>query len=400
MTTRIAKNFLLVLALLWLCGTALRITVLAVPPLLPLIRADLHLSATAVGLLVSLPVALFSLAALPGSLLIARLGTLRTLVGGLLMVALGTALRGVSRDAATLFAATAVTGFGVAIMQPTMPVIVRQWLPDRVGFGTATYSNGLMVGQLVPTLLTLPLLLPWLHGNWRLALAMWALPVALTAMVTVVFAPRPNVRRGQPAVAQNNAPVEPLKWWPDWSNGLVWRLGIMFGSVNAAYYAANAFLPVYLVECARPDLVGRAVMGLNIGQIPGSFLLLIFAGRLERRAWPYVVAGSLELASLFGLVFSVGPWTPVWAALFSFCTGSGLILGLTLPPLLSASGDVGRTSAAMFTVSYASAVMVALVCGAVWDLLGNPRAAFVPIGICAVVLSASAMLLYRKRELR
>lgn len=72
---RITRNTVIAVVLLWLCGTGLRLTILAVPPLLPLIRAELHLSATAVGVLISLPVALFSLAALPGSLLIARLGT-------------------------------------------------------------------------------------------------------------------------------------------------------------------------------------------------------------------------------------------------------------------------------------------------------------------------------------
>ena len=55
-------------------------------------------------------------------------------------------------------------------MQPTMPVAVRQWLPAQVGFGTAIYSNGLMIGQLLPTVITIPFLLPLLHGNWRLAL--------------------------------------------------------------------------------------------------------------------------------------------------------------------------------------------------------------------------------------
>ena len=173
----------------------------------------------------------------------------------------------------------------------------------------------------------------------------------------------------------------------------------MFGSINAAYFAANAFLPVYLADAARPDLVSRAVTALNFGQIPGSFLLLIFAGRLERRAWPYIAAGFIELISLFGLVFGVGEWTPLWAGLFSFAAGSALILGLSLPPLLSAPGDVARTSAAMFTVSYGGAVVVALVSGAAWDLLGNPRLAFVPIGLCAIVLVVSAMALRRRREL-
>lgn len=398
MKVQTSRIFLITVGLLWLCGAALRLTILAVPPLLPLIRSDLHLSATAVGLLISLPVALFSLAALPGSLLIARLGTLRTLVGGLLIVALGAALRGVSPNTAALFAATTIMGFGVAIMQPSMPAIVRQWLPTHVGFGTATYSNGLMMGQLLPTLVTLPLLLPWLHGNWRLSLAMWSGPVALTAVIVTLLAPRPNSTPAQVTVGNNFSNAR-AKWWPDWRNSLVWRLGIMFGSVNAAYFAANAYLPVYLVDAGRPDLVGSAVTALNFGQLPGSFLLLVFAGKLERRAWPYIAAGSLAFVSVLGLVFALGRWTFVWAGLLSFCSGSALILGLSLPPLLSAPEDVARTSAAMFTVSYGGAVIIALISGAAWDLTGVPRLAFGPIALCAIVLVVSALVLRRKREL-
>jgi CP family cyanate transporter-like MFS transporter len=398
MKVQITRSFLITLGLLWLSGASLRLTILAVPPLLPLIRSDLHLSATAVGLLVSLPVALFSLAALPGSLLIARLGILPTLAGGLLTVAVGAALRGLGTNTASLFGATVVMGFGVAIMQPSMPVVVRQWLPAHLGFGTATYSNGLMIGQLVPTLVTAPLLLVWLHGNWRLSLAMWSIPVVLTAVIVAFLAPRPS---GTPGLltTEKSFLTERTKWWPDWKNSLVWRLGIMFGSINAIYFATNAFLPVYLADAGRPDLVGSAVRGLNFGQIPGSFLLLLFAGRLERRVWPYFAAGSLELASVLGLVFAVGKWTVLWASLLSFASGSSLILGLSLPPLLSAPGDVARTSAAMFTVSYGGAVIVALLSGVVWDLAGIPRLAFGPIGLCAIVLVVSSVVMYCKREL-
>ena len=394
MTLRKTRTFLTTVALLWLAGAGLRLTILAVPPLLPLIRSELHLSATAVGLLVSLPVLLFSLAALPGSLLIARLGIRRTLVGGLLIVAFGAALRGVSPNAATLFGATIVMGFGVAIMQPSMPTTVRQWLPDHLGFGTATYSNGLIIGQLIPTIVTIPLVLPWLHGNWRLALAVWSIPVALTALLVAALAPRPAAAAASAPTANRGA-----QWWPDWKNSLVWRLGALLGSANAIYFSSNAFLPVYLVDSGRPDLVASAVTALNLGQIPASFLLLIFAGKLERRAWPYFVAGALLLVSVLGLVFAVGKWTPLCAAVLSFATGSGLILGLSLPPLLSAPGDVARNSAAMFTVSYGGAVLVALVSGAAWDLAGIPRLAFGPIGLCAILLLVSAAVMFRKREL-
>src|SRR5665213_3591825 len=90
------------LFLLWLAGNALRLTILAVPPVIPLIRLDLGLSETAVGIVSGLPPILFALAAVPGSLLIARFGTLPTLIAGLLLGAAATVLRSTSPDALIL----------------------------------------------------------------------------------------------------------------------------------------------------------------------------------------------------------------------------------------------------------------------------------------------------------
>jgi len=60
---------------LWLAGNGLRLTILAVPPVLATIRDDLALTATQVGLLSSIPPAMFAIAALAGSLLVAHLGS-------------------------------------------------------------------------------------------------------------------------------------------------------------------------------------------------------------------------------------------------------------------------------------------------------------------------------------
>ena len=92
-----AGRSLLALSLLWLSGASLRFTVLAVPPVVPLLHADLHLSETGIGWLASLPPMLFAIAAVPGAMLIARFGIVPALIMGLLLNALGGALRGAVR---------------------------------------------------------------------------------------------------------------------------------------------------------------------------------------------------------------------------------------------------------------------------------------------------------------
>jgi len=62
--------------LLWLAGNGLRLTILAVPPVIAMIRDDLRLNATQVGLLSSIPPAMFAIAALAGSLLVHTVGPL------------------------------------------------------------------------------------------------------------------------------------------------------------------------------------------------------------------------------------------------------------------------------------------------------------------------------------
>jgi hypothetical protein len=69
-----------IVALLWLSGAGLRLTVLAIPPVIALIKQDLNLTETQVGVLTGLPIFLFALAAVPGSLLIAHLGAVAVLV--------------------------------------------------------------------------------------------------------------------------------------------------------------------------------------------------------------------------------------------------------------------------------------------------------------------------------
>src|SRR5205823_275710 len=250
------------------------------------------------------PPALFAVAALMGSLLVARLGVRSALVGGLALVALGSALRGLSTGYGLLLATTVVMSTGVAIMQPILPTTVRQWLPHRIGLGTAIYTNGLLVGEIFPTLLTIPLILPLLAGSWRMSLVFWSVPIAIIALVIYLFAPR--VHADHAALSR--------KGLPEWHVGLVWRLGALVCCINAIYFSANAFIPIYLTSAGRSDLIGGALSALNFGQLPASLLLLGLAGKLERRVWPYLASGILSLVSIGGLVTMVGPATIVWGA--------------------------------------------------------------------------------------
>src|ERR1700683_5241809 len=112
------------LFLLALAGVAMRMTILAMPPVIPLVHDELHMSETQVGLLVGLPLLIFALAAVPGSLLISHIGSKLAVLLGMVIAALAGGARGLADGVATLYLAAIATGFGVAIMQPGLPTLV------------------------------------------------------------------------------------------------------------------------------------------------------------------------------------------------------------------------------------------------------------------------------------
>src|SRR5271168_4022908 len=141
------------LALLWLGGAGMRLTISA------------------------LPVLLLGLAAVPGSLTIARLGAERSCVLGLTIVAVAGAARGIGPSTTLLFAMTLAMGLGVALLQPTLPSLVGAWFPNRAGLATAVYANGFLIAEAVPPTITIPVVLPWVGGSWGLSFVVWSAPV-------------------------------------------------------------------------------------------------------------------------------------------------------------------------------------------------------------------------------
>ena len=368
--------------LLWTCGVCLRLTVLAVPPVIAIIQRDLNLSGTEIGLLSGIPVVMFAIFAAPGSIVVARMGVRGALMGALAVAAAGAFVRTGVSNAWQLYLTSALMSAGVAVMQPAMTAAVREWTPQRSAFGTAIYTNGLIFGEIIPVATMLSLVLPYCGGNWRLALGVWASFLILTAVAVAMFAPKS---------AENVVAIAAARWLPRWNSPLGWRIGLTLGSVTSTYFCLNGFLPAYLSANGQQELIGQALTALNAGQLPASFLLLLLADRLQGKRWPYPALGVLFCVCVVGIMSSASTWTVFWAGLAGFSCGAALPLALALAPLMCAnSNDVAPTSAAAFAIGYGFGMLVSLIAGAAWDLAGNAGAALIPIFLgCIPILIAA-----------
>ena len=375
------------LLLLWLGGIDLRLTMLAVPPLIPLIHRELHLDEKSIGALVSLPVLILAVASVPGSLLIAKLGVRRALLIGLGMVGVFSALRGFGPSTPVLYTATFLMGVGVAVSQPAFPSLVREWFPRRIAIATAVYSNGILVGETLPTALTTPVgVLPLAHGDWRWAIAMWSVIVLISAAGIVLAAPAGR------SVVKGVAP----RWWPSWRESQAVRIGLVMGMASAVYFGSNAYIPDFLDQSGRHNLISPTLLALNGAQLLTAPTVAIWQ-RLLTGKIGFVGSSVLMAVAQVGIVLTPGVGVVLWAFMLGFAAALSFIVVLTLPPRLAAAGDVHRMSAAIFTVQYAVAFVLPLIAGALWDATGLAVLAFAP-GVAATAAMAWLVLPLRIPE--
>lgn len=364
------------LLLLWLGGIDLRLTMLAVPPLIPLIHRELHLDEKAVGALVSLPVLLLAVAAVPGSLLIAKLGVRGALLTGLGLVAVFGALRGFGPSTNVLFSATFLMGVGIAVSQPAFPSLVREWFPRRIAIATAVYSNGILIGETLPTALTSPVgVLPLAHGDWRWAIAMWSVLVAGTAIAITLAVP-----------ARGPRPAVPSRWWPSWRESQAVRVGLVMGMASAVYFGTNAYIPDFLDQSGRHNLITPTLVVLNGSQLLTGPAAAIWERLLTGRIG-FIGSSVLMAIAQIGVIVTPGAGIILWVFILGFATALAFIVVLTLPPRLAAAGDVHRMSAAIFTIQYGAAFTVPLIAGALWDATGTAVLAFAPGIVAAASMS-------------
>jgi CP family cyanate transporter-like MFS transporter len=364
------------MALLWLAGIDLRLTLLAVPPVIPLIHRDLHLNESGIAALSNLPVLVLAGSSVFGALLTTRLGARRAMVVGLWVIALSSALRGVGPSVAMLFAATLVMGVGIAMIQPAFPSLARAWFGARSALGTGIWANGLLCGEAISASLTIPFILPLVGGSWERSFVAWSIPVGITALALgFVRDPDAGANRANGA------------WLPDFRDRRVWLLGIFQSAASMTYFGANTFLPDFLQATGQAGLVGASLAALNIGQLPASVAVGFIPMRiLGRRATSLIVA-ALIVAAIAGVVLFGGAVAVASAALLGLTGAYVLTMSFALPPLIASHAQIARLAAGTFTLGYTISFLTTLLSGAAWDATHAPTTAFVPMLAAAVIVA-------------
>ena len=159
---------------MWFCYMTFGLSMASLAPLVREIESDLDFSHSAMGTVLGAWQFVYIFVAIPCGILLDRIGARWGLAIGALIIGLSGIFRGFAEEYIDLLIAVALFGLGGPLISAGAPKVVSEHFKgkDR-GLAMGIYITGPGIGAVTALLLTQPLILPWLEGNWRALLQIW-----------------------------------------------------------------------------------------------------------------------------------------------------------------------------------------------------------------------------------
>ncbi len=405
--TRSSSLLLTGLVLLSLC---LRGPLVAVSTVTTDLIADLGMSATAVGLLTTLPVLCFGVAAPGASVVIARLGVERAALVGLVGILVGILVRSAGGIPAAL-AGTVIMGLAITVGNVVAPIVIGRDFRGRAAMMTGTYTAVLNIGSMIMLTVTGPVAA---QLGWQFALAMWAIVPMAAGLVwwplarrraRVDGAPKPDLQKEHKSDTLANRPTAaPAQREPAGRTGVgavlrrpaTWMLTLAFAGQAFAYYGMTAWLPSLLgdEQGMTRGQAGAASSIFQIAALIGAFGTPVIINRFGGPLVAFLINGVLWSCLPLGLLFDSDLWA-LWSALSGAAQGGGFVCVFTVVVLRARNLRENRLlSSIVQTGGYTIACLGPVVLGALHDATGAWNApllaAFAAVATLTVLGALSA----------
>ncbi|WP_155810830.1 CynX/NimT family MFS transporter [Phyllobacterium sp. UNC302MFCol5.2] len=342
--------------------------------LLPEIIAQTGLSSFGAGVLTTLPVVCLGIFAPLAPRLAQRIGAERTLLGVLLLLALGTALRGL-QSLPLLFIGTALAGACIAIGNVLLPGLVKRDFASRTGLMTGLYTMALCAGAATAAGFTLPLQ-RMLGGSWSLALGAWAMPALVVAAIWFPHAFFRKVRTKHAGFR-----VEGL-----WRDRLAWQVTLFMGLQSALAYCIFGWLSPILRERGMDGVTAGLVVSVSVMvQVFACLFVPSIAVRCKDQRGVNLALIALAITGLMGFLFAPLSTVWVWAVLQGLGQGGLIAIAMTIIVLRSPDAHVASHLSGMAQcIGYMLAAVGPLLVGLIHSVTGSYAATailFVLLGV-------------------
>lgn len=386
---RLPSSWIL-LACIGLLALNLRGPFVAVAPVVGPMQADLGFSPVVLGLLTSIPVLCFSLAAPLASLAARKFGAEFAVTLTILGVLAGVLVRSAGGPGLVV-SGTVVIGLAITVGNIAVPLIIRRdFSPRRQGAAMGIYTAALNIGSFVTSVVTAPLAEA---VGWRTALAsvgvlagaaivFWILAVG----PRTAFLPEPDGDGGE----IRQAPVHG-------SAGITAGLTAGFAGQAFSYYAVTAWLPSYL-----NDELGMSASSAGAGSSLFQILAIVgglgvpLVARSMSTTAVAVTLGVLWTTVPAGLLLAPGWWW-LWSAFGGVAQGGGItLIFIAIIKLARDQASAGRMSATVQGVGYCFAAVAPPLVGFIHDASGSWTAPLLLVLVSVLTFFAATTLSVRK----
>ena len=293
------------------------------PPALPALQTALGLTLVQSGFLLSMvQLAGLTLAVFMG-MLADGMGLKRSMVRGLLLLALASAVGGLATSVPVLLMCRALEGLGLLLVALPAPALIRRLVPPAQLPGMLGVWGAYMPTGTALALLLGPLFIPvWGWGAWWWLFAAVSLAMALWLYrVVPADPPAPAGRAGQGAWGRLRLTL---------STPGPWLVALTFGMYSGQSLAVVGFLPsIYAAAGVSGALLGvltALAAAVNMGGNMAS-------GRLLQRGWAARATLWLGFGAMaLGSTLAFAAWTESWpwlrfAGVLLFSGVGGLVPG-------------------------------------------------------------------------
>ena len=379
----------LILIIVYLSILAFTFIFQSIPPVLPFIHSEMHLTYAQSGLLMSL----FSLPgifiSLFGGFLSDRYAIRPLGAGCFLLMIGGTLLVGLGMDFQILGTGRVVAGVGALTLSVFLPKVLSQWFKDKeLGLAMGIYNTGVPLGSVICFSLFGKMGNLW---GWRLPILLTGIYLVITSILFLTLYRLPpllEVREEKPLSIYKSLREMGL---PIWFVGLSW---LWF---NAAFTSFVTFAPDfflgknYTIEQSGL-LIGIPLLGSLFFSAPIGYLV----DRFKHQEW-FISTGGIALAVL-ALFFNFSSSFLLLVILMGIFAAMIPAPIYSLPPEILKIKNVGTGFGVISTCSSVGLFVAPFLVGKAKDLTGSSSWNFIFISLFSFFIMIFILLSGRLRN--
>ncbi|WP_245769752.1 CynX/NimT family MFS transporter [Streptomyces indicus] len=390
-----------VIAGIILAALNLRPAITSLGALLEEVRDGLGMSGSVAGLLTSVPPLCFAIFGSLAPRLARRFGPAAVVCGGMAAIAAGLIVRPFTGSTAAFLAASALALAGIAVSNVLMPVVIKEWFPQRVGSMTGLYSMALALGTSLAAAITVPVT-EALGGNWKTGLAVWA---ALAAAAVLPWLPVVRRRRPEPARVEGAAEAVERDAEAQLPGKLritrsrtAWSLAVFFGLQATGAYITMGWMPQIFRDAGVSAETAGVLLAITMAVgVPLSFVIPRMAARMSHQGPIVAALGLCGLIGYTGLYVAPAGGAWVWALVLGISNCS-FPLALTMVGMRARTGPgVVQLSTFAQSTGYLLSIPGPLLVGVLYQHSGGWEVPILLMGALLVPQIAFGVMAGRQR---